>query len=244
MSNDDIPPGMDTDEPPRLATMGETALRTALLAARDERPDERRLALMGAKLSAAGAGAGAEGAAATVAGALKSKALIGVVLVSAGIGVGGALYLRRQPPPRPAAVAEPVRPIIEPIAAPERASDVAPSSLKARPARRSPVRPRGFVPAPPAPAAADPATIAEEARLLDAARSALATAPGQALERVAEHGRRFPSGLLVQEREVIAIEALVKTGQRDAARARTQAFERSFPRSAHLRRLQTLLGPR
>ena len=72
-----------------------------------------------------------------------------------------------------------------------------------------------------------------EVTLLDSARSALATDPGRALALTQEHMRRFPHGALAQEREVIAIEALSRMGQMDAARNRGNQFERRYPGSAH-----------
>lgn len=73
-----------------------------------------------------------------------------------------------------------------------------------------------------------------EVALLDSARSALATDPRRALALTQEHMRRFPHGALAQEREVIAIEALSRTGQMDAARSRGIEFARHYPGSAHL----------
>ena len=72
-----------------------------------------------------------------------------------------------------------------------------------------------------------------EATLLDTARAALNADPRRALALTQEHARRFPHGALVQEREVIAIEAMSRLGQTDAARRRAGEFERQFPGSAH-----------
>jgi hypothetical protein len=82
-----------------------------------------------------------------------------------------------------------------------------------------------------------------ESVLLDMARSALATNPRRALILTQEHAMRFTNGALVQEREVIAIEALSRLGQAEAARARAQDFARNFPGSAHQPRIdQTTRG--
>jgi hypothetical protein len=78
--------------------------------------------------------------------------------------------------------------------------------------------------------------------LLDAARRALAGRPGRALELARRHGRRFSDGLLVQERELIAIEALLKLGRDHAARERARRFRSRFGDSAHARHLKTLLS--
>jgi hypothetical protein len=47
----------------------------------------------------------------------------------------------------------------------------------------------------------------------------------------------------VQEREVIAVEALLRAGRREEAQARFQRFLERHPRSAHRRRLEDLLAP-
>jgi hypothetical protein len=77
-----------------------------------------------------------------------------------------------------------------------------------------------------------------EAELLEQARAALAGDPGRALARANEHRRRFPGGVLVQEREVIAIKALRQLGRNAEADQRAAAFEKAFPGSAFQRKLK------
>jgi hypothetical protein len=93
------------------------------------------------------------------------------------------------------------------------------------------------VPEPAVPADQGP----REGALLLQARRALASDPSAALALTQEHARRFPTGDLVPEREVLAIEALVGLGRRPEARARLDAFERRFPQSLHITRLERLL---
>ena len=81
-----------------------------------------------------------------------------------------------------------------------------------------------------------------EGALLLQARRALASDPAAALALTQEHARRFPAGDLVLEREVLAIEALVGLGRRSDARARLDAFERRFPQSLPIARLERLLA--
>jgi hypothetical protein len=81
-----------------------------------------------------------------------------------------------------------------------------------------------------------------EIALLDRARSEVAARPAEALRVLDEHRAGFPHGTLEQEREVLAIEALVRLGRRSEARARGDAFGRAFPTSAHRRRIAVLLG--
>jgi hypothetical protein len=76
-------------------------------------------------------------------------------------------------------------------------------------------------------------TIAEEARLLRQARAALASSPATAIELTEQHRARFSSGLLIQEREMIAIEALTRAGRRDQARRRAEAFRERYPSSSY-----------
>jgi hypothetical protein len=92
-----------------------------------------------------------------------------------------------------------------------------------------------------APASDAPVDPAAELALLKRAKADARSAPAHALALVAEHEQRFPSGVLVEEREVIAIEALLVSGQRNAAEARAARFFARFPNSAHARRVHALL---
>jgi len=80
-------------------------------------------------------------------------------------------------------------------------------------------------------------------RLLERAQDALRNRPAEALALCADHGRRFPNGMLAQERDAIAVEALAKSGNRAGARARLDLFEKRYPGSTHTRRLEALVGP-
>jgi hypothetical protein len=62
------------------------------------------------------------------------------------------------------------------------------------------------------------------------------------LKATSEHARRFPDGVLAEEREAIAIEALVAAGRGDPARARFTQFVARFPDSSYRRHLERLLG--
>jgi hypothetical protein len=64
-----------------------------------------------------------------------------------------------------------------------------------------------------------------------------------ALRLVDEHARRFPKSALVQEREALAIEALVGAGRADAARGRANAFLDRYPTSALRRRIERSIKP-
>jgi hypothetical protein len=82
-----------------------------------------------------------------------------------------------------------------------------------------------------------------EGALLLRARQELSSDPSDALALTQEHARRFPFGTLLQEREVLAIEALARLGRTAEARRRLDAFRSRFPQSPHVARLTTLVGP-
>jgi hypothetical protein len=80
-------------------------------------------------------------------------------------------------------------------------------------------------------AAADGALEAERA-LLDVARTALGRGDGgNALRAAEEHGRKFPRGILAEEREAMTIQALRLLHRDDEAEARLQRFRGRFPSS-------------
>jgi len=82
----------------------------------------------------------------------------------------------------------------------------------------------------------------DELALLARAQSSLAGDPKTALELTAVHERTYQGGVLVQEREVIAIDALLRLGRATEATSRAQRFHRHFPASAHGRRVDVLFG--
>jgi hypothetical protein len=86
--------------------------------------------------------------------------------------------------------------------------------------------------------ASDPA---RELALLTRAKRLLASDPAHALALAEQHAQLYPRGAFAEEREVIAIEALMRAEAREAARARAQAFRASYPRSTHLDRVRVVL---
>lgn len=118
-----------------------------------------------------------------------------------------------------------------------------------------PPAPEAAPPKVPAPRPADPPrpthrgsgalvnTLAAESKLLEQARAALASKnAGAALQICERHARLYTRGQLVEERERIAIEALVALGRRDAARIRAKRFDRDFPNSVQSERIHALVG--
>ena len=93
---------------------------------------------------------------------------------------------------------------------------------------------------PPAHTVKEP-TAWDEPQLIERARKALASDPRRALALTQEHQRRFPAGALRIERDVIALEALARSGQTNEAKRRALAFEAKYPNSIHLQRVRALL---
>jgi hypothetical protein len=85
--------------------------------------------------------------------------------------------------------------------------------------------------------------LAEERALLDPARSALEREDGAtALAATEKHEHTFAYGILVQEREAIAIRALVMLDRASEARARADRFRRHFPDSVLLPTIESTIG--
>lgn len=78
-----------------------------------------------------------------------------------------------------------------------------------------------------------------EAELLERARGVLASNPARALAITDQHRARFPAGVLTQEREVIAIQALKHLGRTDEAARRAADFARHYPNSAYGKKLNS-----
>jgi hypothetical protein len=90
-------------------------------------------------------------------------------------------------------------------------------------------------------AAPTDASTPTEIELLRDARLAIKRSPAAALDLTEQHTRTYPSGKLLQERELIAISALVALGRRTAALSRAARFERAFPQSPYRKQLAGLL---
>jgi hypothetical protein len=89
--------------------------------------------------------------------------------------------------------------------------------------------------------ASRPPNVGEEMAMLDRAQQALRPRPAEALALAEAHAQRFAGGKLAEEREVIAVGALLRLGRRAEAQQRVQRFRASFPGSAYAPRMQQLL---
>jgi hypothetical protein len=70
----------------------------------------------------------------------------------------------------------------------------------------------------------------------------LAQHPSRTLALAQEHGQHYPQGTFSEERELLAIEALVALSQRPEAERRARAFRQQFAHSIHLKRVAELIG--
>ena len=138
--------------------------------------------------------------------------------------------------PAVAPVAESQLPAAEPAAAPAAEPAAAPAVEPQPPAAEPDVTPAPRPPrrAPPAASArrVETDSLAEELRLLREAQAARRSgSPALALERVREHARRFPEGLLRAEREAAEVLVLCELGQVSEASQRAELFEQRYPDS-------------
>jgi hypothetical protein len=97
---------------------------------------------------------------------------------------------------------------------------------------------QGREPSPPDPG---PGDAREESRMVARAREVLrAGNPAQAMALLDQVRTLYPSGVLVQERELLRIESLVRSGQRAPALERAKTFVRTWPESPYTPRVREL----
>lgn len=174
---------------------------------------------------------GGTAAAASAGGAKAAIALAATFALGVAAGVVGDRTLAERPAQPVASVATPP-PVRAPDAVPP-ATEVPGVPVTALPSVATTARATTSAAAAPPPSARG---LAAERALLDVARSSLAR--GEAREALAaadRHAATYPDGALVEEREAIAIKALVALGRRDEARGRARELERKYPNSLVLR---------
>jgi hypothetical protein len=240
------------DGPRRLLDYGDDLnglLRGALDAERSDDVDAARLERIGRRVAAAAAGAATAPAQAIPAevpdaSAIETAAKTGwlgwkgpVVLVAvAAIGGAAAIGLRAdRPKPVPAPTSAPatMTPVESTPPAPEEPATVSPADLPNAPVVAS---------TPKVAVKAAAASEVDEIALLARAHDALRGEPARSLALCKEHERRFATGQFAQEREAVAIEALVYLGRRDEAERRWSAFRERYPSSSHRVHLESLLA--
>jgi TolA-binding protein len=88
-------------------------------------------------------------------------------------------------------------------------------------------------------APAPSASLAEEVRLIDAARSALREGSAErALATLRDYAKRFPNGVLEREASVLHVEALAASGDRAAARTQAGRYLKDHPDDPFAERVQ------
>ncbi len=68
------------------------------------------------------------------------------------------------------------------------------------------------------------------------ARATLTNRPREAFAITQEHRELYPNGVFAQERDALAIEALMRAGEMSTARALAERFVREHPSSPHAHR--------
>jgi hypothetical protein len=105
--------------------------------------------------------------------------------------------------------------------------------------------PAGQLAASPRPASKSPAVeepAVEEAKLIDAARKALADDPARTLELTEQAADRFPAGAMIQERRGYAILALLALDRRAEAEDQADEYLERWPKGPLSRRIREGLG--
>lgn len=151
-----------------------------------------------------------------------------------------------RPVPASATAAQSARPPRNPAVRESPPAPTTSAPARTHVARRAPApSSRSSAPSRDAPAERKPAdTSAGEIALVAEARRALrAGDPGRALSLLDLCDTRFPHGVLGQERDALRIEALARSGQREAAAARARSFVQRYPDSALDDRFRSLLAP-
>jgi hypothetical protein len=212
--------------------------------------ERKRLLFAGvaARIVPSGGGGGAQGtdgqAPFPTKGLVGAKALVGLALTFA-MGVASGIVLDRAigggpvaPSAQSVRVSPPAPPAVEPAptgttvaTAPQ--PSAATSVVSAAPVKREAL----------ADTAASARGLAAERALLDVARADLARGEaGEALSATDRHAREYPRGALVEEREALAIKALVALGRTNEARTRAREFERRFPNGLLLYSVKMAVG--
>lgn len=253
-------------DPRRLIDEGPAELRALLRSADLDEPSDAQLERLTLRVAflfplMPGGGAGGDGGgggqvpvpatgAAAATGAVTKVGLsisgVKAVIVATSIAtVGGGIAVVSSLP-KPAAIA----PVIERQLAPaepahfEKVVAEPPGPVVLPPPLVKPaVAPRERVeqvsPAPESPSETEDELVKDAVQLIRSGEAA------GALARTEQHVTLFPTGEMAQERELVAVEALMALGRVDEASARAQAFRARWPTSAHITQLDSLVpvGP-
>ena len=237
---------MSNSDPERLSSLRNAPeLSETMHAARERLPDANALEALRTRIEAVVAPPAPPTAVAAAATPAALKLVLALLVVTGAAVTAQRLAQRAEIPALPAAapsanvVAAPLPPPRLPAPAVEAAASAnapslprATSTVPAAAARPSMAPSAASAPSPAA------AGVTSELELVKRAGQLLKSDPAQAFRLTTDHARLYPSGALAEEREVIAIDALASLGRASAARSRAERFMASYPRSAHLSRVQ------
>ena len=156
--------------------------------------------------------------------------------------VGTAVIIAVSQPNAPKTPVPTAAPLVAPSSIPALPSvgvpdDVPTVDLSALPIEKAPMA---------MPSASAPMTAEERLRAeikdLAEIRSAVGSNPSQGLERANQGHQKFNGGMFYQEREALAISALVKLGRSAEARARAHQFLATFPKGPYAERIRKETG--
>lgn len=237
-------------DPPRLDEGEPSEFGALVQASRNRRLDAATTAKLAQRLAASGAfmsESSAPVAARTSRGYLLRPKLYPLVVLGVGALSAWQMHSFGQATPRPSPMATQVV-----LPAPPEVSTVEPLSVAVETLPALPPSPSHSSEAPARPVTQRTTTSSstrrpkarpdDEFAFIRSAEAALESSPSRALASAEEHARTFPSGQFVQEREVIAVDALTRLGRTDEAKRRANAFLLRFPRTPYLSRLERALG--
>lgn len=173
-------------------------------------------------------------------GGLGLKALGAIALA---LGIAGAAWWASRDGATTAVVTNPPTPVVSAsVVAP---AEVAPSATPSASASAPTVVPTATtIPSTPPTASSHAAPPDSESVMLARAHQALLhESPAAALAATDAHARAYPHGVFAEEREFIAVEALVKMNDTERATRRAQAFRAAYPHSTYRERLDALVAP-
>lgn len=211
-------------------------LAALLLAEREAHPSREALDKVWARLAASlPSGGGPSGGGASGLGAKGFTTVLGVCLGGAAIVAAVLVATRPQPKKDAVHVERPAAPTIStpaPVTTPDIASTMPVVDSPPVPAARA------RMPTKPAQAQLD-----RERAVLDEARAALRNGDGPtALSAIDRHTRGFARPELAEEREALAVQALVLSARYDEARARAARFRASSPSSLFMPSVEASLA--
>ncbi len=239
-------------DPRRLTEEPGNDLSASLLrAAKSYTPSERTKQKTFVALGVAGVATTVSSTAAGAAGATQSSAttkivaygLLGLALV------GGVVYGLSRRSKSTVSTQLPTTTVVESSAATQQPAPLAQPTVTASPTLTAEASSLPAVPtsgttsvAPKAPAPSASLGLSDEIKLLDRARSTLASNPQASMAALDEYRKLFPKPTLGLEAQVIRIEALVNSGDRGSARALAKDFLARHASSPHASRIRKLVG--